>query len=98
MDFNYYNTSHNLVNKYDNGKELGYIWNKADNEEFGKVITKSWAIESNTKSAHTLPQSQKRSIVADSEEEGDNSKLSELTIDNNHFLPNQSMLSLGISS
>ena len=41
--------------------------------------------------AHSTPQSQEESVVADSEEEGDNNSLPESAIDNDYPLPNQPM-------
>ena len=55
--------------------ELGDVWNKADDDKFDKVMTKK----------------QEKSVVADSEKEGDNNSLLKSAIDNDHFLPNQPM-------
>lgn len=38
--FSYYDIGHKIIDKDNNGVELDNIWNKADNEEFGKVIVR----------------------------------------------------------
>lgn len=75
--FSYYDNSHEVTNKDDNNTKFGDIWNEVDDDKFVKVIAKK----------------QERSIAANSEEERDNNGLSESTIDINHLLPNQPIVS-----
>lgn len=89
--FSYYDTGHEITDEDDDGAELGDVWNEADDKEFGKVIVGKQVVGRDATLAHSTPQSQKGSVVADSEEEGDNNSLSESAIDNDHPLPNQPM-------
>ena len=36
--FSYYDTGHEVIDKEDDGAELGDVWNEADDKEFGKVM------------------------------------------------------------
>lgn len=89
--FNYYDTSHEVEDKDDNGAELGDVWNEADDEKFGKVMDGKQVVGRDAILACSNLQSQEGSIVADSKEKGDNNSLPESAIDNNHPLPNQPM-------
>ena len=89
--FSYYDTSHEVEDEDDDGAELGDVWNEADDEEFGKVMDGKQVVGRDATLAHSTPQSQEGSVVADSEEEGDNNSLPESAMDNDHPLPNQPM-------
>ncbi len=87
--FSYYDTSHEVADEDDNGDELGDLWNKADDEEFGKVMTGRQVIRKDAIFAYPTHQSHKGSVVADSEEERDNDSLPESALDNDYPLPSQ---------
>ncbi len=89
--FSYYDTSHEATDEDDESAELGDVWNEADDNEFGKVMAGKQVVGREATLADPTPQSKERSVVADSEEEGDNDSLPESTTDNNHLLPNQPM-------
>lgn len=89
--FNYYDTSHEIADEYVNGDELGDVWNEADDEKFGKRMTKRQAMGSNAKSAYPTSKLHSGSVVANNKEEGDNNSLPKLAIDNDHPLSNQPM-------
>ena len=71
---------------------MGGVWNEANDDEFGKVMTGKQTIRRGATIDHSIFQSQKRSVVANSKEEGDNDSLPESTVDSDHPLPNQPML------
>ena len=97
--FSYYDISHETTDENDKNAELGNLWNEASDNEFGKVITRKQIVGKEAIISDPNFQSKERSVIADSEKEVDNDSLLESTATNNdHRLPNQSMLLSIVSS
>lgn len=94
ISFNYYNIIHEVIDKDKNDTVLGDIQNEVDDKEFGKIIARKQVIKKDAILAYSTLQSQKKSVVTDSEKERYNNSLFKSTIDNNYLLPNQLILSL----
>ena len=78
--FSYYDTDHEVTDENYDGAELGDVWNEADDVEFGKIIAGKQVVGKDVTLAHSTPQSQEESVVADNEEEGNKNSLSESAI------------------
>ena len=86
--FSYYDIGSEITDEDDNGAKLSDVWNKADDEEFGKVMAGKQIGQRDAILAHSTPQSQEVSVVADNKEERDNNNLPESAIDNDYPLQN----------
>lgn len=87
--FSDYDTGHEVTNEHDNSTELGNIWNKADDKKFGKVIAGKQVLRREASLAYFTLQSQKKFVIADSKDEGDNNSIFKSNIGTNHLLSNQ---------
>lgn len=53
----YYDISHEIEDKDDDGAKLGDIWNEVDDEEFSKVMDRKQVVERDATLTYSIPQS-----------------------------------------